>query len=75
MLGIFVFDIQTGLAVALLISSTSMTIAFSNVVVDAILINQARRDQINGSQELLALASICIGLGGIGGCIAGGLIT
>ena len=44
MMGIFIFNIQTGIAVALLIAATSMTIAFSNVVVDAILINQARRD-------------------------------
>jgi len=39
MMGIFIFNIQTGIAVALLIAATSMTIAFSNVVVDAILIN------------------------------------
>jgi hypothetical protein len=39
MMSIFVLNISTGIAVALLIASTSMTIAFSNVVVDAILIN------------------------------------
>ena len=39
MMSIFVLNISTGIAVALLIAATSMTIAFSNVVVDAILIN------------------------------------
>ena len=39
MVGIFILNIKTGIAVALLIATTSMTIAFSNVVVDAILIN------------------------------------
>ena len=41
---VFIFNIKSGLMVAILLSISSMTIAFNNVVVDAILCVQARKD-------------------------------
>lgn len=58
LLSIYAFEISHGLPVALLLSISSMCIAFSNVVVDAIVCVQARRDPAHGSQDLMSLAWI-----------------
>lgn len=46
---IYGFQIKDGLAVTLLLATASFSIGFSSVVSDAITINQARRDPVNGS--------------------------
>jgi len=48
--------------------------AFSNVVVDAILVVQARRDKQLGSQDLLSVAWFFQGLGGVLGCIVAAIM-
>ena len=60
---------------AILISITSLTIAFSNVVVDAIVCIQSRKDPVHGSQDLMSLAWIANGIGGVLGCLLGGFLT
>ena len=52
-----------------------MGLAFTNVVIDAILVVQAKRDLENGSQDLMSLSWISNGIGGVTGCIVGGLMT
>lgn len=49
--------------------------AFMDVVVDGLMVMQARRDQINGSQDLQTYSWQLLGLGGIVGGVSGGLIT
>lgn len=75
LLSLYIFEITHGFSVALLLSVTSMCIAFSNVVVDAIVCIQARRDPESGSQDLMSLAWIAQGFGGVAGCLLGGYVT
>lgn len=75
LLSVYAFEISNGLAVAMLLSITSMCIAFINVVVDAIVCVQARRDPEHGSQDLMSLAWIANGIGGVAGCLLGGYMT
>ena len=75
LLSVYVFEISHALSVALLLSVTSMCIAFINVVVDAIVCVQARKDPLHGSQELMSLAWMAQGFGGVIGCLLGGYMT
>jgi hypothetical protein len=52
-----------------------MGLAFTNVVIDAILVVQAKKDPVNGSQDLMSLSWIANGVGGVTGCVIGGLMT
>ena len=58
LLSIYVFEITHGLSVALLLCVCSMSLAFTNVVVDAIVCVQARSDPEHGSQDLMSLAIV-----------------
>ena len=49
--------------------------AFMDVVVDGLMVMQARKDQANGSQNLQTFSWQMLGIGGIVGGVAGGLIT
>ena len=49
--------------------------AFMDVVVDGLMVMQARRDTANGSQNLQTFSWQLLGLGGIIGGVAGGVIT
>lgn len=75
LLSVYAFEITHGLSVAILLSISSMCIAFINVVVDAIVCVQARKDPVHGSQDLMSLAWIANGLGGVAGCLLGGYMT
>lgn len=55
MLSIFVFDFESGMSVCILLTFASAAMAFSNVVTDAILIVQSRKDPELGSQDLMSL--------------------
>ena len=46
-----------------------------DVVVDGLMVMQARRDQLNGSQDLQTYSWQLLGFGGIIGGVSGGLIT
>jgi len=52
-----------------------MALAFINVVVDAIIIVQSRKDMVHGSQDLMSVAWMAMGVGGVAGCVAGGYMT
>ena len=52
-----------------------MALAFINVVVDAIIIVQSRKDEVHGSQDLMSIAWMAMGVGGVSGCVAGGYLT
>ena len=49
--------------------------AFMDVVVDGLMVMQSRKDQANGSQDLQTYSWQLLGVGGIFGGVAGGLIT
>ena len=66
---LFWADIENPLGVTMLLFVASFGMAFSNVVIDAILVVQARRDKELGSQDLLSIAFMFQGIGGVIGCI------
>lgn len=49
--------------------------AFCNVVTDAIMCVQARKDPEHGSQKLIAFSWMMIGIGGLMGSVIGGIMT
>ena len=53
---LFYWDHDSPLEVALYLMTASFAMAFSNVVIDAVLVIQARNDPELGSQDLLSLA-------------------
>lgn len=61
--------------VVALLALTSMAEAFMNVVVDAMLCKQARKDPEHGSQDLISFSWMATGVGGIMGCVIGGVMT
>lgn len=74
MFTLFFMDYDSALAVALILMLVSLSNAFSNVVVDAILVVQARRDPEMGSQDLLSIAFLFQGIAGVIGCIAAAIM-
>lgn len=46
-----------------------------NVVSDAVMCVQARRDPENGSQDLISYSWMSVGIGGILGSVLGGVMT
>jgi hypothetical protein len=52
-----------------------MALAFINVVIDAIIIVQSRKDPVHGSQNLMSVAWMAMGVGGVVGCFGGGYLT
>ena len=60
--------------VVLLLTIASLSMAFSNVVIDAVFVVQARRDPILGSQDLLSIAWFVQSLGGVIGAIVSGFL-
>lgn len=66
---LFGLESDSAAIVCLLLVLASLSMAFSNVVVDAILCVQARKDPRLGSQDLLSLAWLTQGVAGVIGCI------
>jgi MFS-type transporter involved in bile tolerance (Atg22 family) len=56
MVVLFYKELDNALEVTLYLMIASFSMAFSNVVVDAILVIQARKDPYLGSQDLLSIA-------------------
>jgi predicted MFS family arabinose efflux permease len=75
LISIYLFEIKHGLSVAMLLGVTSLCLAFINVVVDAIMCIQARKDPEHGSQDLMSIAWMAQGIGGVAGCVLGGYMT
>lgn len=63
------------LAVCMMLGLASLSEAFVNVVSDAIMVIQSRRDPSFGSQDFVTMMYLSVGSGGVLGCIYGGLMT
>jgi len=66
---LFQCEITSALSVTMLLFTASFSMAFSAVVIDAILVVQARRDPLLGSQDLFSVAFFFQGVAGVIGCI------
>jgi MFS-type transporter involved in bile tolerance (Atg22 family) len=75
LISIYFLHSSTPYAVAACLTVACMTEAFVNVVADAIMCIQARKDPENGSQDLIAFSWLATGVGGIFGCLMGGIMT
>ena len=75
LMSIFVFEYTDPLVFTLVLATTSLAEAFINVVSDAIMVIQARKDKKFGSQDFVTLMFLTSGTGGIIGCIFAGLMT
>ena len=71
----FIFKDMPPMAIALVLMTASFSEAFVNVVADAIMVVQARRDPESGAQDLIAYSWIAIGFGGIIGALFAGYMT
>ena len=45
------------------------------VVSEAIMVAQCRKDRVYGAQDFVTLNFMCKGVGGVTGCVVGGVIT
>lgn len=68
-------DNLPSMAVALSLMMAALSEAFVNVVADAIMCVQARRDPESGSQDLITFSWMMSGIGGIFGSFFGGYMT
>ena len=69
------FEIKSAYVIAIMFGIMAFTIAFGNVVSDAIMIVQARRDPVNGSKNLVSLCWMFINIGGLVSYSVGGYTT
>lgn len=60
--------------VVIALTAACFTEAFVNVVADAIMVIQARKDPVNGSQNLVSFSYFSISIGSIVGCLLSGYI-
>lgn len=72
---IYAFTFDDPLVVAVILAFASMSEAFTNVVSDAIMVIQSRKDKHYGSQDFVTLLYLSTGTGGVIGCIFAGLMT
>ena len=72
---IYFLHSTSAVAVAVCLGIAALSEAFVNVVADAIMCIQARKDPEHGSQDLIAFSWLATGVGGILGCIIGGVMT
>lgn len=63
------------LVIALVLSLTSFAEAFTNVISQAMMVVQARRDPQFGQQDFVTKMYVLTAMGGATGCIFGGLMT
>lgn len=75
MLSIYFLHETSALLVAIFLTLAALSEAFVNVVADAIMCVQARKDPENGSQDLIAFSWMASGVGGILGSVIGGIMT
>lgn len=68
MIWLYAYDDESAMVVTLLLVLASLSQAFSNVVVDAVLVIQSRRDPYLGSQDLMSVSWLAQGIAGVAGC-------
>ena len=74
-MAIFIVNDASDLAVAILLSIAALSEAFVNVVADAIMCVQARKDPEHGSQNLISYSWMATALGGLLGCSTAAIMT
>jgi MFS family permease len=72
---LYAFQFDEPLTVAIVLAIASASEAFVNVVSDAIMVIQSRKDKAYGSQDFVTLMYLATGFGGVLGCIFAGLCT
>ena len=72
---LYAFTFDDPLVVAIVLAIASGSEAFVNVVSDAIMVIQSRKDKAYGSQDFVTLMYLATGVGGVIGCIFSGLMT
>lgn len=72
---IYILHETSALSVAICLTLAALSEAFVNVVADAIMCIQARKDPEHGSQDLISFSWMATGVGGILGCVASGVLT
>lgn len=70
-----VFTTDSVLLAATCTFMTMLSIAFSDVIVDALIIIQARKDPVNGSAYLSTFTWTCQAAGGLSGAISAAFLT
>jgi MFS family permease len=70
-----IVEFESATSVAWLVTAFALSTAFSDVVVDGLMVGQCRLDPDYGSEDLQTISWVSLGLGGIIGSISGGLIT
>jgi MFS family permease len=71
----FTMHSTTAIAVTIMLAIAALSEAFVCTVVEAIMVQEARKDPVNGSQNLVSFFQFSAGCGGFIGSILGGYIT
>jgi len=66
---------ESATSIAWLVTLFALSTAFIDVVVDGLMVSQSRLDPDYGSEDLQTISWVMLGLGGVFGSVAGGLIT
>lgn len=74
LLAIYLLDIQSEVTFAVLLFAIQVTGAYLDVLVDAMMVVEAREDEDEGSEQLQSLSWIALGLGGVFGSLVGGML-
>lgn len=69
------FTISNPVTATVLLTNISLCTAFSDVVIDSIMVVQARKDPENGAEELQSFSWIVVSIGGMLGSIIGAYLT
>lgn len=75
MIGLAVIDIKSEIIAVWLLFMFSITMAFSDVIVDSLMVIQARKDPRLGAGELNAFMATMLAIGGLCGSIIAGVLT
>ena len=72
---IYAFGEVNATSVSICLTLAALSEAFVNVVADAIMCTQARKDPEHGSQDLIAFSWMAAGVGAMIGCFISGIMT
>jgi MFS family permease len=75
LMAIYFVNSSSAVTVSILLTMACLSEAFVNVVTDAIMCIQQVKDPEYGSQDLVAFSWLCTCIGGVLGCLIGGIMT